>query len=236
MYRHQKTVLGIEPLLSLQKLTEASNQQAGTHQEHQRESDLSRHKACPKPVLGPVSSNTLSSGPKGRSGVTAGGLKGRDQPGHQTRHHPGPQSKGQNPTVERHLREPGNSPGGHGREKIHAPDRQTESQPCTQEGHQERLGEALPNQPSLRSPRCSTDGRLPDPARSPGQKEVGQIHAGDHEEEAHSPEKYPEGPPCLGIRHPLAGRPNGDPDPLQFIGEGFLQAPGHTLQVRSAAF
>ena len=103
-----------------------------------------------------------------------------------------------------------------------------------QEGDHQGFGEALADEATFGGTRGRPDGRLPHSTRGPGQEEVGQVHAGDHEKEADRSQKNPKGPSGFRLRHPLAGGSNGDTDTRQFSGETLFQPLGHSLQIRLA--
>ena len=124
-------------------------------------------------------------------------------------------------------------PGSKTRSRPRPPAGEEEARRRAEDAQNERLGQRLSGKAAPAGSEHRPQGRLPRPARRPGQQHVRQIHAGDEQQDTDAGEEHPERAPGAVVSDPVARRLQVDADAGVVLGVLLLQLPRDGVQVGS---
>jgi hypothetical protein len=188
----REDVLGIVAALRREELAEAPGEEAGTDEQDDGQRGLGHQEAAAQPLAGTARHPVIAlvQGVP-RSDVQAAPCR------HQAGQHSGVDrddaGEGQNAAVEPDLFEPWQGVRRQCGERFgDAPRKEQAECPAAQRQHQ-ALGEELSGQPAPARAERGTDGQLALPGDAPGQEQVGDVGAGDEQDEADGHREHEEG-------------------------------------------
>ena len=220
--RHRQPELGgdqvvrVEADRHLLQPAEAPRQEPRAHQQHDAEAELDRHEELAHP--GPA--EEVGPAPLQRVGQLAPGAvprrdRAEDEPGADRDR----EREEQHPPVEPHLAERRQSVRHHRHQRRDPPARdQHAHRPADQRQHH-ALGQELADQSRPPGAECRAERHLPPAGGGAGELEVGDVGAGDAQDQRHEPQQDQQRRPDLADQR-IAERLEADPQPG--VGRGEL--------------
>ena len=188
-HAHRQDVFGANAGVDLQQPLEAATEEAGAHQQHHRESDLRDDEDAAEPIAPgrrtPIASRVACARFKADA-VTAGAVPKRTPvSSDMTKAKPSTRPSTRTSSSRGSARSAGSSrTSTYG--AAHASD---QPEHAGDNGQQQALGQHLPDQPSARGPERKPHGDLRVTRGGAGKEQVGDVDAGDEQEQADGSEQ-----------------------------------------------